>query len=150
MSHTYSSLFFHVVWSTKNRTTAIEKSFQEQLYRYICGIVKRKEGRLLSIGGTSDHIHLLINVSPKYTISDVVCSIKSNSSRFIKQNSDCLSKFAWQEGYGAFSVSVSALEKVSQYICNQESHHKKYSFEQEFLELLKKHNIEYDAKYLFG
>ena len=148
MGHTYSSIFHHLVWSTKERLPIIKPTYRMRLYDYIGGIIKTEQGKMLTIGGTSDHIHLLVLIAPKDSISDLVRRIKSNSSKFINKNIPNL-KFAWQEGYGVFSVSASKTTIVKNYINNQETHHKKYSFKDEFIKLLEKHNIEYDEQYLF-
>ncbi|MCK4517738.1 IS200/IS605 family transposase [Candidatus Babeliales bacterium] len=150
MGHAYASQFSHLVWSTKNRQPLIDKSFRNELYRYIRGIIDNKQTVLLNVGGTNDHIHVLVSMPPKNSTSDLVRAIKSNSSRFIRSMDNPLSKkFAWQEGYAVFSVSKSVVESVSWYIKQQETHHKKYSFEDEFIGLLKKHGIAYDKKDLF-
>jgi len=149
MSNTYAQLFFHVVWSTKNREPFLNHELREEVYRYIGGIVKHEYGVSLTIGGIADHVHMLINLSTKFSLSQVMRRIKANSSVFLRRNKN-MANFEWQKGYGAFSVSTSMVPVVKQYICNQESHHKIYSFEDEFVRLLKKHNVVYDEKYIFG
>ncbi|MFH1643959.1 MAG: IS200/IS605 family transposase [bacterium] len=148
MSHTYSSIFFHIVWSTKNRLPKITDVFKEKLYGYIGGIIKNERCELLVIGGMSDHIHILVRIPAQYSVANLVCKIKSNSSKFINQSHSQM-KFLWQAGYGVFSVSLSKVNVVKNYIINQEIHLKKYSFMDEFLKLLNKHEIEHDKKYLF-
>jgi len=148
MAHTYASIFFHLIWSTKDRFAMIQPSLRKRLYTYIGGIIKNESCDLLSCGGTQDHVHLLIQISPKISISDLTRCIKANSSRFVNQNFPEI-KFAWQEGYGAFSVSVSKLETVRNYIARQDEHHKKISFLDEVVKLFEKHEIEYDKRYLF-
>ena len=148
MSHTYSSLFFHIVWSTKNRMPIIEPPFEKRLYDYIGGIIKKERGLLLSIGGVSDHVHILIQIPVQVSIPDLMRLIKTNSSKFINQTI-LQNKFLWQEGYGVFSVSLSKLNVVKNYILLQKKHHEKYSFVDEFSKLLNKHNVVYDKKYLF-
>ena len=153
MSHTYSSQFFHLIWSTKNRAPLILPSFCKELYQYIGTVIKSEKSVLLHIGGTKDHLHLLVGITPVNSISYLVRIIKSNSSRFVNQLNivdNQHKKFAWQEGYGSFSVSKSLIDKVGRYIENQEKHHEKFSFEKEYLLLLQKHMIEYDTKYVFG
>jgi putative transposase len=149
MSHTYSSIFFHLVWSTKNRIGAINSSVKKRLYEYIGGIIKRENGILIERGGMPDHVHLLVQISPQDSISNLMRSIKANSSRFMRENYPEL-KFSWQEGYGVFSVSVSMLPAVKSYIQRQEEHHKKNSFQEEFVGLLRKHDIFFNKEYLFS
>ena len=149
MSNTYAQLFFHVVWSTKNREPFLDSELRKEAYRYIGGIVKHEYGFALTIGGMPDHVHMLINISAKFSLSQVMRRIKANSSAFLRKQKN-IPEFEWQKGYGAFSVSTSMVPVVKQYIGNQESHHEKYSFEDEFVRLLKKHDVIYDEKYIFG
>ena len=149
MAHTYSSLFYHFIWSTKNRLPLIRPSFQNLLYNYIGGITKNEGCSLIKIGGISDHMHALISIPTQCAIADVVRIIKTNSSKFINSEIENI-KFAWQSGYGVFSVSPSQLSAVKSYISEQEKHHKKFSFKEEFELLLQKHNVSYDFKYLFN
>ena len=138
MTHSFRAHYFHLIWSTKNREPFISKKNQSSLYAYIGGVIKNYGGKLLEAGGTSDHIHLLIGLSLPDQFSNFVRDVKTSSSSWLKQNSS-QQYFSWQEGYGSFSVSYSSLEKVKHYIKNQEKHHEKYSFEEEYLELLNKH-----------
>ena len=148
MGNVYSSLSFHLVWSTKNRLHLIKPEYKEKLYGYIGGIIKNEGGMLLKIGGTVDHVHLLIRVSPMNFIPDLVRIVKANSSRVINGKFPKV-KFGWQRGYGIFCVSCSMLKVVEDYIDNQEEHHKKIGFKEEFVLLLRKHGIAYDEKFLF-
>ena len=148
MAHTYSSLFFHVVWSTKDRMPIIKPLFRKRLFDYMGAIIKNDKGFLISIGGMPDHVHLLIKVSTQCSISDLIRKVKANSSKFINQIYPEV-KFGWQSGYGAFSVSSSRINMVQNYILNQEDHHKVHSFEDEFRKLLEKHDIKYDNRFLF-
>lgn len=146
---TYTNLLFHIIYSTKYRKPAIRSEWQDDLYGYIGGIVRDQKGTLLKIGGIEDHVHLLAKLSPTIAISDVLRTIKSNSSKWINERSDVSRKFEWQSGYAAFSVSESQMPSVAEYISNQAEHHRTKSFEEEFLAILKKHNIEFDMRYVF-
>jgi putative transposase len=145
VSHTYAQNVVHVVFSTKDRRKIIDPEFRPKLWAYLKGICRNTGVYVHSIGGTQDHIHLLIHVPAVLTLAKAVATVKANSSRWAREEGH---KFAWQEGYGAFSVSASAIPLVVRYIQNQEEHHKKRGFEAEFVALLKKHGI--DSKYVFG
>ena len=149
MSHTYCQLYYHLVWSTKERQPIIKNEFKGDLYKYLGGAVRGKEGRLLEIGGVADHVHLLVALSSRFSIAEVVQQIKIGSSKWVSQNFFKQGSFAWQEGYGAFSVSESIRTQVTQYIQNQEQHHLNCSFREEFLNLLRRYNVEFDEKYLW-
>jgi putative transposase len=147
MPHTYSQNVIHVVFSTKDRRKAISKEFQPRLWAYAAGICHKLGILVHAVGGMDDHIHLLIQVPPSLSLAKAVLVIKSNSSRWANEQSH---KFAWQQGYAAFSVSASLTPRVVRYIQNQEAHHKKMSFDEELLALLKKHGVEFDPNFLFG
>jgi REP-associated tyrosine transposase len=147
MSHTYAKNVIHVVFSTKDRHKAIPRVLQPRMWAYTAGICQKLEILVHAVGGTDDHIHLLIQVPPSLAVSKAVLAIKSNSSKWANEEG-C--KFAWQQGYGAFSVSSSMVPAVVRYIQNQSAHHKKMSFNVEFLALLKKHDIEFNPKFVFG
>ena|SRR5690242_11310523 len=147
MSHTYAQNVVHVVFSTKDRYKAINGEFRPKLWAYVRGICRKLDIYVHSIGGMEDHIHLLIQVPPVLTLSKAVATIKANSSRWASAQGH---KFAWQKGYGAFSVSASIIPVVVRYIQNQEAHHKKMNFEAEFVALLKKHGVDFDPKYVLG
>ena len=147
MSHTYAQNVVHVVFSTKARYKSIDGEFRPKLWAYTKGICRKLDIYVHAVGGMDDHLHLLIQIPPALTLSKAVATIKSNSSRWATEEGH---KFAWQEGYGAFSVSASVIPAVIRYIRNQEKHHKKMDFDTEFVALLKKHGIEFDAKYVFG
>ncbi|MCK4517258.1 IS200/IS605 family transposase [Candidatus Babeliales bacterium] len=148
MGHSFTSFHSHLVWSTKERAPIIDERIQDRLYGYIGGIIREKGGELLACGGVSDHIHLLLRMPSIIANADFLRHIKANSSKFINKNFPC-QRFSWQEGYAGFAVSVLQLPRVKLYIKKQEEHHKKLSFQEEFVLLLKKHKIEFDAKYLF-
>ena len=147
MSHTYAQNVVHVVFSTKNRHKSIDPEFQPQLWNYITGICRNLDIYAHSVGGMGDHLHLLIQIPPVLSLSKVVATIKANSSRWASEEGH---KFAWQQGYAAFSVSTSVIPVVIRYIRNQEEHHKKMDFGAEFVALLKKHGVAFDPKYVFG
>jgi len=149
MANTYSQIYVQIVFTVNGRQNLIKKQNREELHKYISGIVINRNQKLLSIFAMPDHIHLLVGVKPNISISDVVRDIKSGSSKFISDNNWVKGKFAWQEGYGAFSYSKSQIDRVVNYILNQEEHHKKRTFKEEYLELLKKNEIEYSDEYLF-
>ncbi len=145
MSHTHASNLVHCVFSTKDRANLIEHP--DALCRYISGIANAKHIILLAAGGTANHLHLLISLPPKMPVAQAVRDLKGNSSRMLGEMGQ---RFAWQEGYGAFSVSYSQRQVVVDYIANQEAHHQKWSFEEEFVALLRTAGVEYDPRYVFG
>ena len=149
MAGKYLSLLVHFTWSTARREPWLEASMRDDLYSYVGGIMRNKKAKLLSAGGMFDHIHLYASMPSTISIGDFVSAVKSNSSRWIHESFSNLRNFAWQEGYGAFSVSKSEEERVMRYIANQESHHRKRTFKEELVALLDKHGIEYDKRYLW-
>ena len=147
MSHTYFQNVMHVVFSTKERRKMIPTNMRERLWSYTAGICKHQKVFVHAVGGMEDHIHLLLQFPATVVISEAIKTIKANSSSWM---SDEIGQFAWQQGYGAFSVSKSNMAAVMTYIQNQERHHRKMTFEEEFIAFLKQHGIEFDAKYVFG
>jgi len=147
VSHTYAQNVIHVVFSTKDRRKLMPNEFRPKMWAYATGICKKFNILVLAVGGTEDHIHFLIQIPPTLAVAKAILAIKSNSSRWANEEGH---KFAWQQGYGAFSVSSSIVPTVIRYIQNQEAHHKKMSFDAEFLALLKKHGMEFDSKFVFG
>ncbi len=147
MANTFACLTYHIIWSTKNRSPFITSEIRDRLYAYIGGIIKQENGKLICIGGVEDHIHLLVSVHPNVAISSLMRAIKAKSSSFMKEISK-QDSFGWQDGYGVFSVSASIVEKVIHYINHQEDHHRTVSFKEEFVLFLKKHQIQYEEKYL--
>lgn len=150
MANTYSQIYIQIVFAVYGRENLIKSEWKDELYKYITGIVKNKKQKLLAINGVSYHIHILLNIKPNVALSDLVRDIKANSSRFINEKKYVKGKFSWQEGFGAFSYSISQLADVIQYIENQEDHHKETSFKDEYLRYLKRFQIEYDEKYIFN
>jgi putative transposase len=147
MPHTYSQNIVHVVFSTKDRRKLISKEFQPRMWAYAAGICKTHGILAHAIGGTGDHVHLLIQIPPSLALASAVNTIKTNTSRWANEEEV---KFAWQQGYAAFSVSASNVLAVETYIRSQEAHHKKMSFDTEFLALLKRHGVDFDPKFVFG
>ena len=147
MPHTYAQNTVHIIFSTKDRRRSIPKEFQPSLWSYIAGICKNHAIFTQAIGGAADHIHLLVELPQSLPLAKAVLTIKSNSSRWAHAQNH---KFAWQEGYAAFSVSASLVPAVVRYIQNQEAHHKKMPFDAEFLALLKKHRVSFDPKFALG
>jgi putative transposase len=146
---TFTKLTYHVIFSTKHRTPLIQTAFQHRLYEYIGGIIRGQNGHLIEIGGIEDHIHLLTSLSAKISISDTIRDIKANASKWSNEFSDLGSRFEWQKGYGAFTVSYSQIDSVRLYIQNQRAHHQTKSFEEEYIAFLKLHDIAFEHKYLF-
>lgn len=149
MANTYSQVYIHIVFAVKERQNLIHANFREELHKYITGIITNRDQKLLSIFCMPDHAHLFVGLKPSISISDLVRDIKAGSSKFINDKKLIKGKFNWQEGFGVFSYSRSQIDTVIKYIQNQEKHHSKKSFKEEYIELLKKFEIEYDAKYLF-
>jgi putative transposase len=146
---TFTQLTYHVVFSTKYRQPLIQTALQKRLYEYIGGIIRAQNGHLIEIGGIEDHIHLLANLSPTTAISDSIRDIKANASKWSNELFDLTSRFEWQKGYGAFSVSYSQIESVCHYIQNQRIHHRTKTFEEEYIKFLELHNIAFEHRYLF-
>lgn len=149
MASTYTNLLYHLVFSTKHRQAFITSELQDELYRYVGGIVRGEGGTLLEIGGVEDHVHLLVKFKPDQSVSRMLQLIKGNSSKWVNERPGREARFAWQTGYGAFTVSESQAPSVRQYIQRQPEHHRTRSFQDEYLDLLKKHGIEYDERYLW-
>ncbi|HSV89190.1 MAG TPA: IS200/IS605 family transposase [Bacteroidales bacterium] len=149
MANTYTQIYIQIVFSVKGRQNLIQKNWKDELHKYICGIVNGKEQKVYAVGGIEDHIHILVSVKPNIAISDLVPDIKANSSKWINEKGFVKGKFHWQEGFGAFSYAQSQLDTVIAYINNQEQHHQKKTFKDEYLELLHKFKVEYDDKFLF-
>lgn len=147
MPHTYSQNHLHVVFSTKERRKLITKEFQPKLWSYVAGIGRNNDFLVLANGGMEDHAHLLIQLPATLTLAKAVQLLKGSSSKWANEHGR---EFSWQEGYGAFGVSKSNINAVTKYITNQEKHHRKITFEEEFIAFLEKHGIEYDPRYVFG
>ncbi|HMT73883.1 MAG TPA: IS200/IS605 family transposase [Chitinophagaceae bacterium] len=149
MPGTFSQIYVQVIFAVKGRQNLISKNWSEEIYKYIAGIINAKNQKPIIVNGMPDHIHVFIGLRPSAALSDLVRDIKNNSTNFINSRNLAKGKFAWQEGYGAFSYSHSQIGDVYNYILNQETHHKKKSFREEYNEFLQKFEIEFDEKYLF-
>jgi REP element-mobilizing transposase RayT len=149
MPGTYTQLYVQIIFAVKNRNALIKKDWQERLFSYIAAIIDSKGHKSIIVNGVADHVHILVSLNPSASISDLVRDLKNNSSKFVNENKLSPFKFNWQEGYGAFSYSRSQLNTVYNYILNQEEHHRKKTFKEEYIEFLKAFEIEYSEKYLF-
>ena len=147
MSHTFAQNVIHIVFSTKDRRKLMSGEFRPRMWAYAVGICKKFDILVLAVGGMEDHIHLLVQIPPTLAVAKAVLAIKSNSSRWANEEGH---KFAWQQGYGAFSVSSPQLDGVKHYIENQAAHHRRRSFEDEFLAMLQLANISFEADQVFG
>ncbi len=149
MPHTATNLLVHFIFSTKQRCALIKPEIEKDLHAYIGGIVRQIGGVALCVNGTRDHVHLLVRMPTHHSVADVARLIKTNSSRWIRGRWPEHHLFAWQTGYGAFTVSESGLAAVREYISNQQEHHKTRSFQEEFLAFIKKNKIAVDERYLW-
>jgi REP element-mobilizing transposase RayT len=149
MPNTYTQIYIQIVFAVRNRQALIQASWEEELYKYITGIVQNKGQKMLAINGTSNHIHFFIGLKPSCCLSDLIREIKKSSNKFIKEKKFTNCKFQWQLGFGAFSYGHSQLSDVIQYIEKQKEHHRKRTFKEEYLNLLKAFEIEFKKDYLF-
>ena len=147
MSHTYTNLLTHVVFSTKERLPLITSEIKPEVFAYIGGLVKELKGKPVIVNGMSDHVHLLVSLPPTVDVSKAMRFVKANSSKWVSQKFG--KPFEWQKGYGAFSVSRSNVDAVVKYIQNQEQHHRKFDFRTEFISLLRKNGIDFDEQFLW-
>ena len=150
MSHSYACLLAHAVFSTKDRAPLVVGECRERLYPYLGGIAREIGARALKIGGTTDHVHVLLSLPPTLCAADALRDLKANSSRWVHETWPDRGDFAWQTGYGVFSVSESNREAVASYIEGQEAHHRRMPFQEEFISLLKIHGIAYDDRYIWA
>ena len=149
MANTYTQLHIHLVFAVKYRAALIHKEWKERLHQYITGIIRNNDHKMLQVNSMPDHIHIFIGMRPNQSISSLVQNVKTETSKWIKENKFCRSSFSWQEGFGAFSYSKTHVDRVIRYIQNQEAHHKKETFLDEYRKLLKAFDIAYDEKYIF-
>lgn len=149
MPNTYSQIYIQTIFAVKGRENLIRKDFKDEVCKYITGIVTNKGQKLLAINGMADHVHIFLSLNPDICLSDLMRDIKANSSGFINDKKFVQGKFRWQEGFGAFSYSKSQSKSVIQYILNQEKHHEHKTFREEYIEFLKKFEVDYDERYLF-
>jgi putative transposase len=149
MPQSFGALYFHLVFSTKNRQPLIDDDLQARLYEYIGGILRAEKSVLLAAGGMPDHVHLLVSLSRELSIAETLRLVKANSSKWIHETFPDRQHFAWQAGYGAFSVSFSNLPDVKHYLARQAEHHRIRTFQDEFREFLRKHELEWDERYVW-
>lgn len=144
----FTRLTYHIVFGTKYRKRSIGETIQERLYEYIGGTLRAKKGHLIEIGGVEDHVHLLAGLSPTSAVSDVIRDVKANSSKWLRDDRK-VDEFEWQKGFGAFTVSYDRIEAIQKYIRNQKEHHRTKSFQEEYVDFLQHHDIEFRPEYLF-
>ncbi len=149
MANTYTQIHLQMVFAVQNRQSLIQKEWQEELYKYITGIVQNNNHKMLQVNGMPDHIHLLIGMRPSQSLSDLMKRVKGDSSEWINKKGFTRNRFSWQAGYGAFSYAKSQVPKVIRYIQHQEEHHRKKTFTEEYLDLLKTFEMEYDDRFVF-
>jgi len=149
MASTLTNLLYHIVVSTKNREPIITAPIRENLYRYIGGIIRGEGGVLLEIGGMPDHVHLVVRFKSEPSVATMIKIIKSKSSKWLNEQPKRPGRFEWQRGYAAFTVSVSQLPNVRAYVRNQEQHHRRKTFQEELREILDKHGVAYEERYLW-
>ena len=149
MAQTFTSLLVHVIFSTKGRTPSLDDELRPRLFAYMGGIIRELGGVPLIVNGVADHLHELLSLPPTVALADMMRTQKANSSKWVHEQWPRREAFAWQAGYGAFSVSQSNLEAVRTYIANQEEHHQRVTFQEEFLAFLKRHGIAYDERYIW-
>ena len=147
MSHTSGNIVLHFIFSTGGRRPLIKPEFRDDLYAYIGGIIREMNGAALIINGANDHVHILVRVRPVHSAAEIARVVKANSSHWVREKHSA--EFAWQAGYGVFSVSESSVAGVTKCISGQEEHHKKRSFQEEFVAFLKKNRVEYDPRYIW-
>ena len=150
MANTYTSLFYHLVFSTKNREPWLFPNIEQRIWSYLAGVARAHKITPLQIGGVEDHIHALVMAKPTIAVFEIAKFLKGDSSKWIHQEFVNMSAFAWQDGYGGFSVSKSDVPDVVSYIRNQREHHRRKTFREEYVDLLREHGIQYDERYLWG
>jgi putative transposase len=149
MPQSFACLYYHLIFSTKNREPTLRDALRPRLYEYVGGILRAEKATLVMAGGMPDHVHWLISLHQQTSVSEALRLIKANSSKWIHETFPEFRSFAWQSGYGAFSVSFSRLSDVKHYIAVQEEHHRITTFQEEFLSFLKRHEVSYDERYLW-
>ena len=149
MSSTYSRLYIQYVFAVKGRQNLLHKAWREEVFKYMAGIIREKDQKPIIVNGVTDHVHVFVGLKPTMNISHLIRDVKNNTSNFINDRGFISGKFSWQEGYGAFSYAHSQINNVYNYILNQEAHHRQQTFKDEYLDFLKKFEIEYNEQYLF-
>lgn len=148
MANTFIQIYIQFVFAVQNRISLIQPEWKDELYKYITGIIQKNDHKLIAINGIANHVHIFVGYKPNQLIPELMQDVKGSSSKWINEKKFVRGKFSWQEGYGAFSYSHSQIDQVVKYINNQEKHHKKQTFQEEYLLLLKKFNIEFNEKYI--
>ncbi|MDR7131584.1 REP element-mobilizing transposase RayT [Algoriphagus sp. 4150] len=149
MANTFSQIYLHLVFAVQNRNALINPRWELELYQYISGIIRNKGQKPMIVNGMPDHIHLLVGIKPNLACSDLVQEIKKSSNKWVNESKHCRFKFKWQDGFGAFSISQSHVDRTYKYIANQKEHHRKKTFKEEYLLLLEKYKIDFKDEYLF-
>jgi putative transposase len=149
MAGTYSQIYIQIVFAVEGRQNLLHRDWRQEVFKYMAGIIKNKGQKPIIVNGVEDHVHVFIGLKPSMALSDLVRDIKNNSTNFINDRAWIRGRFNWQEGYGAFSYGHSQIESVYDYILNQEAHHAKQTFKDEYMDLLRKFEIEHDVRYVF-
>jgi len=149
MAGTYSQIYIQIVFAVQGRQNLLQKEWRQEVFKYVAGIIKNKGQKPIIVNGVEDHVHVFVGLKPSMALSDLVRDVKNNSTNFINNHAWIRDRFNWQEGYGAFSYGHSQIESVYNYILNQVQHHAKQSFRDEYMDFLKKFEIEHDVKYVF-
>lgn len=149
MAGTYTQLYIQYVFAVKGRQNLLQKPWRDEVFKYMTGIIEGKNQKSIIVNGVADHVHVFVGLRPSMSVSNLIRDVKNNSSDFINDRQFLPFDFSWQDGYGAFSYAHSQLDVVYKYILNQEKHHRKKTFKEEYLEFLQKFEVEYNEKYLF-
>jgi len=149
MAGTFSQIYIQAVFAVKGRTNLLQKPWRDEVFKYMAGIIKNKKQKPIIVNGVADHVHAFIGLKPSMALSDLIRDVKNNTSNFINENNWVRGRFSWQEGYGAFSYGHSQMDTVYNYILNQEEHHRKRTFREEYLEFLEKFEVPYEERFLF-
>ena len=149
MAGTFSQIYIQVVFAVQGRDNLLKKPWRDEVFKYMAGIIKGKNQKPIIVNGVANHVHLFIGLKPSMALSDLVRDVKNNTTNFINEQKFCRTKFSWQDGYGSFSYSYSQIDQVYQYILNQEEHHRKKSFKEEYIDFLQRFGIEFNEKNLF-
>lgn len=149
MANTFSQIYLQFVFAVQNRKSLVPRDHKEELHKYMTGLVQNRKAKMIAVHCMPDHTHLFVGFKPSVLISDFIKEIKVESNEFINQKGWVKGTFKWQQGYGVFSYSHSHIDRVAKYVLNQEQHHKKKTFRDEYIDLLQKFEIPYDEKYLF-
>lgn len=149
MANTYSKIYLHLVFAVRNRQSLLLESFREKLFQYMSGVITNQQQKLLIVNGHVDHVHIFIGCKTNVRLDELVKEVKEHSTKYINNNRLVPGKFRWQEGYAAFSVSRWDHDKIFNYIRNQEEHHRKNTFQEEYRSILRAHDVEFDERYIF-